>query len=157
MYLLCRNRKKFVQLPLNIFFVFKQMAAPRCIPMFLKGRVAASERHQCATASERKNVQLLLKQSGKRYIINCLHRVTNQKTVDLFWNIKIPKPQKHWLSIKHWLLCMRLAYFLGDCFFKITLMWSRCSFKQCIKSCSKCFYSHSILLWISKTYSVVQF
>ena len=47
------------------------MAAPRCISMFLKDRMAASERYQCATASERKcaadifyveaNVWLLLK------------------------------------------------------------------------------------------------
>ena len=52
MYILCRDREKFVQLLLNIFFLC--VAAPRCISMFIKERLAASERYQCATASERK-------------------------------------------------------------------------------------------------------
>ena len=52
---------------------------------------------------------------------------------------KILKPQKHLLSIKHWLFYMTLGCFPGGCFFKITLMWSQNSFRQYIKSCSKCF------------------
>ena len=52
MYILCRNREKFVQLLLNICFMC--VAASRNISKFFKERTAASERYPCATASERK-------------------------------------------------------------------------------------------------------
>ena len=47
-YILCRNRGKFVQLLLKIhFLLFKEcVAAPRCISMFFKEQAAASERYQ---------------------------------------------------------------------------------------------------------------
>ena len=52
MCIFCAETEKFVQLLLNIFFLC--VAATRCISMFIKERLAASERYQCATASERK-------------------------------------------------------------------------------------------------------
>ena len=51
MYILCRGREKLVQLLLDTFF--RCVAASVNISMFFKEPVAASERYQCATASER--------------------------------------------------------------------------------------------------------
>ena len=51
MYILCRDREKFLQLPLNIFFMC--VAASGNISMFFKERAAASEKI-LTTASERK-------------------------------------------------------------------------------------------------------
>ena len=52
MYILCRDRDKFVQLLLKKFFLCEWLL-PETFQVF-KERAAASERYQCAAASERK-------------------------------------------------------------------------------------------------------
>ena len=67
--------------------------------------------------------------------INCLDRKTNPKIVDLFWIKKILQPQKHLVSIKHWLFYITLGCFFQNNF---DVKFNRRSYKQ-YKHCSRCF------------------
>ena len=64
---------------------------------------------------------------------------------------------KRYLSLKNISYPWNIDYFIWrlPTFSKITFDVHQSSFKQYIKSCSKCFYSLFIWLWTSETYSVV--
>ena len=76
--------------------------------------------------------------------MNCPYGGTNPKIIYLFWIEKILKPQRHLLSVRHWLFFMMLGCFLGGCFFKITSM---CSFVEAVLSSTFYQVLFKVFLW----------
>ena len=59
-----------------------------------------------------------------------MHGGKNPEIVNLFWNKKILKPQKHLISVRHWVFSMTLGFFSGGCFFQNNFDVHRSGYKQ---------------------------